>query len=391
MRKTSVEASCFRILVVVLAGLLILGNFGRIILSDKVAIYLHDVLFILVAGWTLLHARQSWVFLIKHAWFKPFSIFVGITALSLVIAAITGQGNIAIGLSYFARFCVYFTLFPFLGLGLKKKYILRKDILVLLVIVAGGVAILGLLQYIFLPDVRFLRYLGYDDHYYRLISTYFDPPFTAAVLIAGIFLLMGESLKIKKLWLIWVTLFIALLLTYSRAAYISLFAGIITLFLQTRRVKGLILIGVLAIGIVLLPRPASEGARLERVQSIFSRVNVFEEGIRGLDAKTLLIGQGWYMTNTTRKAPTGVLQSHSSAPDNSYLLVLQSSGIAGLFAFLWFLSELLKTFSKDRRVLPILVALLVGSLANNLLFYPMLMILLWMMLNLYRQDSPAVS
>ncbi|HEX9007923.1 MAG TPA: hypothetical protein VF837_01550, partial [Patescibacteria group bacterium] len=43
---------------------------------------------------------------------------------------------------------------------------------------------LSLFQYVIFPDTRALKYAGFDDHYFRLIGTFFDPNYTGAMLTA---------------------------------------------------------------------------------------------------------------------------------------------------------------------------------------------------------------
>lgn len=382
--KRNHEASLFRITFLVLMVLLVLGNLGRVILTDRVAVYIHDGFLLLIALWTLLRAKKIFPLVKIHPWFKPFIVFLSIVLCSLLFAVMTNPEHAVIGLSYFIRFCVYAMVLPFVLYGMQKQYIKQQHILLGLISVSLGIALLGLLQYWLMPDVRFLSEFGYDDHYFRLISTLFDPPFTASVIMIGLFLILGSEKRSKNMWCIWAILFIAFLFTYSRATYISFLAGVVALVAQTGHTKKLLLIGILVVGIFLLPRPASEGARLERVRSIFARFIVLEDGVRQLTPRTLLIGNGWYMTNASRVAPQGRIQSHSSSSDNSFFHVLQSAGILGLASYLWFLFTILKQYVKNTLVFPIIIALLVGSFANNLLFYPFLMIMFWFLLSLVR-------
>ncbi|HZZ98438.1 MAG TPA: O-antigen ligase family protein [Candidatus Saccharimonadia bacterium] len=390
MKHKSWEPSIYRVSLLILVGLLILGNLGRISLTDRVAFYLQDILLGCMSIWVVTQYRllieltqssSSSISFQTQRWIRPLVFFCATIILSLLFAAMLGAANLQIGIAYAVRFFLYAILIPFLALGLHKTYISLRDIRIGLLIMSAGIGLIGLVQYLFLPDMRFLQILGYDNHYFRLISTLFDPPFTAEAILVGIFLLIGQSKKQLWQWVLLLVLFIALLLTYSRSAFVSLAIGIIVFCLQKKQAKILLILAALLIGIFLLPRPASEGARLERTQSIVSRVNVLMSGIKSLDAKTLLIGNGWYMTNASSTTPQGVSQLHSSATDNSYLHVLQSVGLLGLAAFLWFLVEVVKKYRDNATILPILATILTGSLTNNLIFYPTIMIVLWAMLS----------
>ncbi|MFZ2202248.1 MAG: hypothetical protein WAV56_02515, partial [Microgenomates group bacterium] len=109
----------------------------------------------------------------KDPLFKPLALFSLTALLSLVVNA--GSVSLA-GLAYFLRFVSYASFyFAFRIKGVKKytRY---------LVLAAAILLIIGSLQYFLLPDVRFLAYLGFDDHYYRLIGSFLDPNFTGLVL-----------------------------------------------------------------------------------------------------------------------------------------------------------------------------------------------------------------
>ena len=99
--------------------------------------------------------------------------------------------------------------------------------------VSGAIFIVfGYIQYLFYSNLRNLYYLGWDDHLYRLFSTFLDPNF------AGIFLVLILLLTVQYFFLerktkikIVIAMFsvlalIALYLTYSRSAFISMVLGV---------------------------------------------------------------------------------------------------------------------------------------------------------------------
>jgi hypothetical protein len=233
MTRQKISASLYRILLLTLAGLLVLGNFGRVSLGDRVAVYLQDGVLFCIALWTIAHWRAAFEMCRSKTWFRPLLAFVGAILLSLCISAITHPINqVVIGLAYAVRFILYANSVVYLLIGVSQKLMTKKHILFGLAVVTVFVATLGLFQYVFMPDVRFLQYLGYDDHYFRLISTYFDPPFTAQILIVGLFIMYSAKLDWRKKTPMLVLLFVALMLTYSRAEYLA-FIAVIALMIQT--------------------------------------------------------------------------------------------------------------------------------------------------------------
>jgi len=66
--------------------------------------------------------------------------------------------------------------------------------------------------------------------------------------------------------------------------------------------------------------------------------------------------------------------SHPSGPDNSFLLILITTGIIGSTSFLVFTYYLFKTFNKNSVVIPSIIAIAAHSMFNNSLFYPWVLI-----------------
>ncbi len=387
---TTIEAKLYRIVLFTFLGLLIFGQFGRITIASNVAIYLHELILTFLMAWAILfHPKQSVTIIKKQPFIGPFLLIVASILISLFGAWWSHDNGWMIGSAYAIRFVLYAGVFLVLSVGKELKYIKSRDIRYGLYFLGLGLGILGLAQYIFFPDTRFLKLLGWDDHYYRLISTLFDPPFTAALLIVSLLLLQYDLwikptlLKHRRFWIgSWTTLFVSLLLTYSRASYVAYAGGIIMLFLFTRRYIVLIPILLLMVGIVILPRPASEGARLERTVSIQARVEATTQSLQTFSLRTLVIGNGWYVSNAHRQSSQLNLPSHSSSVDNSILHIIQSTGMLGLGAFIWFGYVIVKKAKNHSEILIVYIALLIASQFNNVLFYPWVMVVGWSLVTL---------
>ena len=99
------------------------------------------------------------------------------------------------------------------------------------VLISGFVGI-GFLQYVLYPNLRYLLYLGWDDHYLRLFGSLLDPNFTGVMLVLMIVVLLcrPDGKKSSRIdYAIASLSFIALLFTYSRSAFIVAIAAAITI------------------------------------------------------------------------------------------------------------------------------------------------------------------
>ncbi len=215
-----------------------------------------------------------------------------------------------------------------------------------------GLAILGILQFLLYPDFRNLYYLGWDPYYFRLVSTLFDPNFTGIILVLTV--LLGST----RDWLLLPTI----LLTFSRSSFLGLFVG---LFIQ-KRWKVLFGFLILLIVTMVVPKPPFEAFRLTREVSTIARVNNWQQSL-DVFLKSPVIGRGF---------PARL--SGGAGIDNSFLFVLVSSGIVGFSAFVWLWWNIVK-FAKGV-LLASIAAVFVSSLFVNSLFYPWIMIWLWILI-----------
>jgi hypothetical protein len=263
---------------------------------------------------------------------------------------------VSLGWFYLIRLVIYLYLFVFVR-QIKPKLAIDS-----LLLVAAFVAIFGWLQYFFYPDLRALTWLGWDDHYYRLVGTFLDPAFTAIILVLGSIIAL-----VKKKNLLFFFLMISLAFTYSRAGYLAFFASFLYLNLTTKNLKKFLLYtSCFILLVILLPRPGGLGVELERTVTISSRLTNYQEGL-AIFAKSPLFGVGFNNLCAFRKDP-GL---HSCfGLDSSLLLVLATTGVVGLLIFIY---ALFKSFYLNRLFSFSLVAVLVHSLFSNSLFYPWVM------------------
>ena len=243
---------------------------------------------------------------------------------------------------------------------------------------------LGLGQYIFLPDTRFLLKYGWDEHYYRLIGTVLDPNYfgVMAGMIGFYFLDKNyKNYKFNKEMAIILMAVTALVLTWSRASWVAFgvamgwwgISGISGRLGRLGRLGKLAKLGILGglgiLGIMVwwaAPKPGGEGVNLLRTASIEQRWTSWSEAI-GVWKQHPWLGVGF---NNYQVAQ--VTQAEYS-PSSSWLLLLATTGIVGtagiIIGGIRVIREIGKTGS-GQLWLGIIIMVSVHAVFNNTLFYP---------------------
>jgi len=239
--------------------------------------------------------------------------------------------------------------------------------------------ILGWLQYIFMPDLTQLKYFGWDDHLFRLSSTFLDPGFTGIVLVLGVFILNKFNFKFKIL--VQLLFIISIAFTYSRASYLALIIGLISMgvVMNKFRQQAIIFLGFLIMVILLLPKPLGEGVNLTRTSSIINRFDNYVLSLKMIDANPLF-GVGFNNVCEAKQKFINVSDQMNSCSglDNSFLMIIATIGLVGLFILVLEIIKLAKF--KVNRTNWLLVtsfsALFIHSMFVNSLFYSWVMFLL---------------
>jgi hypothetical protein len=225
-------------------------------------------------------------------------------------------------------------------------------------------AALGWLQYLFIPDTRFLFNIGWDDHLYRMVGTFFDPTYLALILLLGIVVSLQQK-SYKAFWF----LLISLAFTYSRATYLAL--GLFLLFK-----KKFLAIAVFTIVVLLLPKMLSEGTDFGRVVSGNNKIENYKETIQ-IFLHSPAVGVGF--NNICMAKENRNLQSHScNGADSSILFLLATTGIIG---FILFINFILRIAHGQLLVISAVVVALHSTFANSL-FYPHIMLWLFILVGL---------
>lgn len=375
-------------LYILLALSLVGGVLTKISPIPSVNVYLFDLISFIIVVMSIkpiaLYVKNNLKLLI------PIFVFILVSLLGMFLHT-KNLLEFTSSVSYLGRLILYLLLtIPLLTMPKNKLERLKKWM-----VYSGFVFVgLGYIQYVCYPSLRNLYYLGWDEHLYRLFSTFLDPNFAGTFIVLVILLYASfyysnpRKSMISKLISLGGFAFLlpALFLTYSRGSFlVFIVATTILLFLLNKKKNILFLVAAVMVGILTLPKNLSgEGVNLLRTVSVVARFQYSEQVLK-IFLDNPLIGVGY---NTLRfvSAQYGfvkgadVLNSHAAAGvPNSYLLVLVTTGIAGFLAVVYFLLRILREiYSKAREhernyyaivVFSSLGGILIGSLFENLLFY----------------------
>ena len=296
------------------------------------------------------------------------------------------------GLFYLLRLIVYVLFLALVG-GKIQKTSSHTDFLNILVSLGILIALFGWTQYLFFPDLRYMKYFGWDDHYFRLVSTFLDPAFTGILLALSMLtsLFIWQDRKKNIYLLSSMFLLVTLAFTYSRASYLSFIVGLFFIFWRKSKVAFLSLVLAFLAVIYLLPvSPGGEGVNLARQSSINLKITNYKESIEIIKLSPVF-GVGY---NNICKAKNFINKDTSkevnscSGLDNSYLFILGTTGLIGFFVFLYTCTKLYLKLQKQTKMLFVatLGAVAIHSLFTNTLFYPWVM--LWLII-LFTKSSKA--
>lgn len=413
-----------RLLLYFLLLTLPLGQLGRLPLgSEYVNLYLPDVLIPLIIFVWLGYALG----IRKKLELPPLANFIFLFGFVALISLANGKrfiglGEFIVSAMYLVRWLLYAGLY--FVVWDKEISNLRSQISNLLILSGVILALAGFVQLMVLPDFTKLDpELGWDPHKNRLASTFFDPNFAGAYLVLTLVLLFSELLHkgakarpqrpqaglrggrgtkgVKDLVLgfLGVVVFVALILTFSRSAWLMFAVAMGVLgVLKSRKLLILALVAFLA-AYALVPRVQtriaggvdpddSARARITSWKATFKIIK--DHPLVGIGFNAFRYAQARYGFFGFRE-PLGGRAGAGS--DSSLLLVLATTGIVGLIAFLLLgFKALWPVWLK--RADPLALAtlagfagLLVESNFINSLFYPWIMVWMWVTLALAGSQS----
>jgi len=316
----------------------------------------------------------------KPTIYKSILAFLSVAVFSLFFSAtIFGITPIIKGSFYLLRLTSY--LFFFVALiNIVRTSVAKNMLYKTLILISAIVGIFGWIQYLWLPDLRSLYFIGWDDHLYRLIGTFLDPGFTSIILVFGFLLSLVKFLEEKKKRYIVFLLFflVTTAFTYARAAYIALLTGTYVISKVKKSLKTVLAVSALLLLIILvLPRPEGYGVKLERTHSIYAKIVNYKETL-SIIKESPLIGIGFNNVCIARQKYLGDEKSLShacSGSDSSLLTIFATSGVLGLITIVKFSYELIVMRRKAYNLafLGCFAALIVHSIFVNSLVYPWVM------------------
>jgi O-antigen ligase len=360
-----------------------IAEVGRIQLLNGVAVSVNDVLLAaVILVWIINHVFHKQKFVLGKL-YKPILLFSAIGLISLLLNfSNLGITNLLASSLYLVRWIAYALIYVIVS-EFEPKF---KNKIAYSLLIAGSIVVaLGYIQFFFYPSLRNLYYLGWDEHLYRMFSSFLDPNYAGAFF--AIFFLytiafLREYLANKKLIksllisLIALFTFIALYLTYSRSALIMLLIGVIIYLCLIGKKKFIALAIVLIfLSIFILPKSfTTEGTNFLRAVSSEARIKSAQEALKVIQSSPIYgVGFNAYRYAGNRLGIVTGLDwqaSHGGAgTDNSFLFVLATTGIIGLIIYLNFLYKIIRlglSNIKRNKYAAVLVSSLVGLLISSL-------------------------
>lgn len=302
---------------------------------------------------------------------------------------------------YLVRYAIYACI----GISVLLLNPKKGDLLIKPLIAGGGIVIIaGYFQYFFFPSLWSLIYEGWDPHLYRMFSTFLDPNFSGVFFVLYFLLVFHllfqqKTIRGKIVYGLFSLLsFFAVIMSLSRGAYIVFGVAVVT-YLYLKGFKklaiGIPLIILIMAFMLSFFTPYGEGKNLFRMASTDARI-VSDMSAMQIFLKNPFVGVGFdsYRYAQYRYHLLEGLQwqeSHSGAgTNNSYLFVLATTGLLGgcMYGYFWFvlLRKSLRGIKEKRKhalfFFVSFIALLVSGLFENTLFYPSIMLWMWVLVGL---------
>lgn len=368
---------------------IILGEFGQYPFGSSFSINLTDIFLAItlsvLAIWQIGIKKQ---FKLEKSFYYIILFWVW-GGLSLIFA-----NNLSGGF-YLIRYILYSIAF-YLGVRLVKDGGIKFERFAKIIVILGmGISTLGFLQLYFLPDLEVLSSFGYDPHKNRLVSTFLDPNFVGAFLnIPFIFCCYLFLVKRSKHLLVFLIIIgIAILLTFSRSAYLMLLVESFILgFLKIRKIIIVVLM-VIFLSYFLIPRFSEringalsfDKTATERIESWKKGMLIFSEN-PGSGVGFNNIRQA-YLKNNLLKVFSEDGGNSGSGVDSSLIFVLATTGGIGLVIYLTFWGAIIKLFKlSDLRsvvLFSLIAGLFIDSLFINSLFFTPIILVIYLSLGIF--------
>lgn len=273
------------------------------------------------------------------------------------------QNQLLTAFAYLTRISFIFGMY-FVTLGSNKKLVKNSISLGLVIFL-----ILSAAQYLFFPDVRAIKLLGYDDHYFRAVGTLLDPNLSSVIYIFAFYWFSD----FPKKWTLWRLISLLLLaLSFSRSGYLAFAVSLLFVLIKKRDLKLLYWAILLAAFVWLAPKPFGEGVNLGRTYSIEARIDNTKQNVM-LPSSRLVLGNGFNFVSG--QSSSDQYMNRSSGVDNSYLFLWMTTGLIGVLAFGGVIVQNYRFITDKNWALGAFTALLVHSVFNNSLFQLQILLL----------------
>lgn len=365
------------------------AEIGKLQFKNGIGISINDIfLFLLIISWIFLklrHKKEK-----KYFLKKPILIFVSFGAASLILNFynLTPE-TFLISFLYLVRFVSYVSLY-FITKEFNSNT--KNKISILLLFSGFMIVLIGYVQYFYYPNLGNLIYLGWDEHLYRMFSSFLDPNFAGiffviyfifTIMFVKEYFIKRDIYKLIVVSLISIFTLLAVYLTYSRSALLMLFVSIIVFLILSKKTK-LIFIVILILSLLIFISPKSfktEGTNLLRTVSSEARITSMKYGLYIFE-KNPVLGVGFNAYRYAQNKYLGLNNiywqtTHAGAgTDNSFIFVLATTGVVGFTAYLYLilnifnLSKINLTKNRYASVLfSSLPGLLISSIFINSFFY----------------------
>ena len=355
-----------------------LGSLGRLsFIGQEINVYLYEFAYALFLGYLVVKYRFSPLQKEKNIfnYIYVFLLLAVATFLFSLFSFTTSQNTVAA--LYLLRLALYLLGIPYVlhHVQQRKKH---KESLKPMLLYAAFTAAFAIVQYLYYPNLRNLEYLGWDPHQFRVFGSVFDTSTAAALYGMILLFLMFVGKKIIKSPVVWLGSIIFFVvvgaLTYSRGFYLSITITLLyyLLIANKRLVSALYVLLVAVALIALIPKPQGESANLMRLFTIQSRATDYQTAA-ALWQKNPILGIGY---NHIRYVKPGALEddyNHAGASlSSSFLIILVTTGIVGLAAYLLMLYKLSQT---SQIAFYSIMFLSVFSLSDNIFLHPFVLFL----------------
>ena len=385
--------SILKLLLILLLISLPCGELVRFDIGNNIIIKPLDFFAVLILIWTTVLYIKEKSFRSSLQWYYFIFPLVGLISLCINSFWLKPTEFFA-SLLYLFRWVAYLSVF-FAFIQTDKQY--KKKVMWLLLADGFLVVVIGFLQFFFYPNLNDLFYLGWDNHLYRLFSTFLDPNFVGAffvlysIFVAGFLFANGKKNK-RDIFIYIIILaltLIATFLTYSRSALLMLIISGTTFFILLQKKKFIFYMLILITIFVILASPFFyiENINLFRFNSTLNRIVDIRKGLT-IFKDHPIIGVGFNSYRYAQykyhyESPHNAQPVHDASGNaNSYVFILATTGIIGFAAYAYLWLQLFRKANNKKGIYSVVfisssIGLFFNSFFNNSLFYAEIMVWMW--------------